>query len=62
VSEGAGGSLLMVQLVSQQQTSGLMEPSRRGGVASTMVLQPASPAGTLSISAEEGRIAVPPGT
>ncbi len=48
--------------VCDELASGLMEPSERGGVASTMVPQPASPAGTLSMSAEEGRIAVPPGT
>ena len=39
-----------------------MEPSGRGGVASTMVLHPASPAGVHSMSALDGRTAVPPGT
>ena len=42
--------------------TGVMEPSGRGGVASTMVLQPARPAGVHSMSALEGRTAVPPGT
>mmetsp|Transcript_20356 Transcript_20356/g.56717 ORF Transcript_20356/g.56717 Transcript_20356/m.56717 type:complete len:302 (+) Transcript_20356:1264-2169(+) len=46
----------------QYSTSGVMEPSGRGGVASTMVLQPAMAAGTASMRAEEGRTAVPPGT
>ena len=39
-----------------------MEPSGRGGVASTMVAHPAIPAGTASMSAVDGRTAVPPGT
>lgn len=39
-----------------------MVPSGLGGVASTMVLHPAMPAGTESIKALEGKTAVPPGT
>mmetsp|Transcript_23790 Transcript_23790/g.60687 ORF Transcript_23790/g.60687 Transcript_23790/m.60687 type:complete len:291 (+) Transcript_23790:523-1395(+) len=48
--------------LAQYSTSGVMEPSGRGGVASTMVGQPAMAAGTASMSAEEGSTAVPPGT
>jgi hypothetical protein len=39
-----------------------MEPSGRGGVAMTMVEQPAIRAGTAIISVLEGSTAVPPGT
>ncbi len=49
-------------LRAQYSTSGVMDPSGRGGVAMTIVEQPAMPAGTHSISAEEGSTAVPPGT
>ena len=49
-------------LRAQYRTSGEMLPSARGGVAITMVLQPAMPAGTASMSALEGSTAVPPGT
>ena len=45
-----------------EHASGLTEPSARGGVANTMVPQPANPAGTLSISADDGSTAEPPGT
>ncbi len=48
--------------LSRWPTSGVTVPSGRGGVASTMVRQPAMPAGTDSMSAEEGSTAVPPGT
>ena len=48
--------------LAQYSTSGVMLPSGRGGVAITMVLQPAMPAGTASISVEDGSTAVPPGT
>jgi hypothetical protein len=43
-------------------TSGVMDPSGRGGVASTMVWHPAMAAGTASMRALDGRTAVPPGT
>ena len=46
----------------QYSTSGVMEPSGRGGVAMTMVLHPAIPAGTAIIRVLEGSTAVPPGT
>lgn len=49
-------------LRAQYRTSGVMEPSGRGGVASTMVPHPAMAAGTASMSALEGSTAVPPGT
>ena len=39
-----------------------MLPSGRGGVAITIVLHPAIPAGTASMSVEDGSTAVPPGT
>jgi hypothetical protein len=42
--------------------TGVTEPSGRGGVASTIVPQPARPAGVHSMSALDGRTAVPPGT
>ena len=48
--------------LAHQRTSGVIEPSGLGGVASTMVLQPAMPAGTDSIKALDGSTAVPPGT
>ena len=43
-------------------TSGTMEPSLRGGVASTTRSHPAIFAGTASMSAVLGNTAVPPGT
>ena len=49
-------------LKAQYRTSGETEPSGLGGVASTIVAQPATLAGAASISAEDGRTAVPPGT
>ncbi len=48
--------------LAHHNTSGVMVPSDLGGVASTMVLQPAMPAGTDSIKALDGKTAVPPGT
>ena len=39
-----------------------MLPSGLGGVAITIVLHPAIPAGTASIRVEDGKTAVPPGT
>jgi len=46
----------------QSNTSGVMLPSGRGGVASTTVPQPAICAGTANIKALLGKTAVPPGT
>ena len=43
-------------------TSGAIEPSERGGVASTIVLHPATCAGTPSMSDVDGKTALPPGT
>jgi hypothetical protein len=48
--------------LAQYNTSGVILPSARGGVASTMVAHPAILAGTDNMSALEGRTAEPPGT
>lgn len=46
----------------QYSTSGVTLPSRRGGVAITIVRHPAMPAGTASMRVEDGSTALPPGT
>lgn len=48
--------------ISRVSTSGVMEPSGRGGVAITMTLHPAMAAGMASMSVLLGSTAVPPGT
>ncbi len=52
----------MPQLAAAYSTAGSTLPSRRGGVHSTMSGQPASAAGTPSMSAVDGNGAEPAGT